>query len=77
MADTVFVRGEGGMVWEMDLPLSVHVAAAVEKGHMRVVNADGTEVIADPPPATPAKKSGKKASAPAGAEEPAVPGEAV
>lgn len=79
MADTVFIRGEGGAVWEMGLPLSPHVAAAVEKGSMRIVNEDGTEPAEpgiEPEPVAPVKKTRKTATAPAGAEDPAAPGEA-
>ncbi|RSN65423.1 hypothetical protein DMH01_03330 [Amycolatopsis sp. WAC 04182] len=44
MADkeTGFFRGEGGVVFEMDLPLSEVMADKVTRGTLRRVNEDGT-----------------------------------
>lgn len=42
MADTIYVRGEGGTVFEMDLPLPSGAAQRLERGDMQRVNADGT-----------------------------------
>lgn len=44
MAETVFIRGEGGGVIEMSLPLHEAIADRLTKGYLRVVNADGTEL---------------------------------
>lgn len=42
MAESIHVRGEGGQVIEMDLPLPEPIADRVTKGYLRRVNADGT-----------------------------------
>jgi hypothetical protein len=42
MPDTIHVRGEGGMVIAMDLPLPEPIAERLEKGLLRRVNEDGT-----------------------------------
>lgn len=43
MADTIFVRGEGGSVFEMDLPLPEGIAQRMEKGLIKRVQADGSD----------------------------------
>ncbi|GAA5078618.1 hypothetical protein [Streptomyces similanensis] len=66
MAETAYFRGEGGHVWEMDLPLSDQHARAHEEGRLVRVNQDGS------PYTEPATKDsgGKRASkAPAKPEE--------
>lgn len=52
MADSIYVRGEGGSVFEMDLPLPEPIAERLTKGLLRQVNADGspyTETTAEEP----------------------------
>lgn len=59
MAETIHVRGEGGTVWEMDLPLRPDHAKRLAKGELVRVNADGSTwtepepVPADDPPPGP------------------------
>lgn len=48
--DTIHVRGEGGAVFEMALPLPEHIAERLAKGYLRRVNADGTPYVEDPAP---------------------------
>lgn len=43
--ETVFMRGEGGSVIPMDLPLPYDIARRVEAGHIVRVNADGTDFV--------------------------------
>jgi hypothetical protein len=64
MADTAFYRGEGGVVWEFDLPLRPAHQAAVEKGQLIRVNEDGstfqdTSGDVSGPEASTAKKAAK------------------
>lgn len=42
MADTIHVRGEGGTIFEMDLPLPEGVAQRLAFGSITRVNADGS-----------------------------------
>jgi hypothetical protein len=42
MAETAHFRGDGGGIWEMDLPLSEVMREKVVKGYLVRVNADGT-----------------------------------
>ena len=42
MADTIYVLGEGGGIWPMDLPLPEAIAQRLERGHLRRVNPDGS-----------------------------------
>jgi hypothetical protein len=79
MAETAYFKGEGGHVWEMDLPLSDQHARAHEEGRLVLVNQDGTPLasagwtdldeVTKPEPAT--KDSGGKRApkAPAKTEE--------
>lgn len=55
MSSTVFVRCDDGSVMEHDLPLPSGIADRVERGQLRLVNADGTDP-ADEPVAQPAAK---------------------
>lgn len=51
MADeikTVQVRGEGGAIWEMDLPLPAGVQQRIDAGHIKIVG--GAEPEPDPEP---------------------------
>ncbi|MFE9865874.1 hypothetical protein ACFYPZ_24570 [Streptomyces sp. NPDC005506] len=42
MAETAYFRGEGGHVWEMDLPLGEQHARAHKEGRLVRVNQDGS-----------------------------------
>jgi hypothetical protein len=42
MAKTVHILGEGGSIFQMDLPLSEPIADRLAKGYLKRVNADGT-----------------------------------
>lgn len=42
MAETIYVRGEGGAVIAMDLPLPDGIAQRYERGLIKRVNADGS-----------------------------------
>lgn len=42
MAESAFFRGEGGAVWEMDLPLSEDMQVQLIKGRLLRVNRDGS-----------------------------------
>lgn len=43
MTDTIHVLGEGGVVFEMALPLDRHIESRLTRGHLRRVNADGSD----------------------------------
>lgn len=51
--ETAHFMGEGGVIWEMDLPLPEAMAEKVTKGYLRRVNEDGTPYL-DPVENTPA-----------------------
>jgi hypothetical protein len=53
-ADVIHVRGEGGSVFALALPLSEPIAERLTKGHIRRVNDDGSEYTA------PAEPSGEQ-----------------
>lgn len=42
MADHIHVRGEGGMIIQMDLPLPDHIEHRLNAGHIRRCNEDGS-----------------------------------
>jgi hypothetical protein len=48
MADSIHVRGEGGTIIEMDLPLPSHIAKRIISGQIQRVNADGSPFVPDP-----------------------------
>ena len=50
MAETVYIRCDNGSVMEHDLPLPSGIADRVDRGHLRLVNADGSEITAEPEP---------------------------
>ncbi len=54
MGESIFVRGEGGSVFEMDLPLRPDHAARLAAGSMQRVNHDGSTWFPAPDAATPA-----------------------
>lgn len=47
MGDTIHVRGEGGVVIEMALPLHEAIADRLTKGHLLRVNPDGSDYAGD------------------------------
>ncbi len=55
MSGTVFVRCDDGSVIEHDLPLPSGIADRVERGQLKLVNADGSDP-ADEVPAEPEAK---------------------
>lgn len=64
MAETIYVRGEGGAVIAMDLPLPEGIADRLTKGLIRRVNEDGTPYVErkdDGVPALPTKTPAKNA----------------
>lgn len=50
MSDVVFLRGSGGAVWEMTLPLSEHAQKQFDAGELVQVNADGSPYEEPPAP---------------------------
>ncbi|MFJ6615451.1 hypothetical protein ACIQPT_34825 [Streptomyces sp. NPDC091289] len=48
MAETIHVRGEGGMVFAMDLPLPEGIAERYERGLLVRVNEDGSPYAGAP-----------------------------
>lgn len=65
MADSIHVRGEGGMVIEMDLPLPDHIQGRLNTGHIRRCNPDGSPwrpADGDEIGAAPTKPPGARAS---------------
>jgi hypothetical protein len=59
MAETIHVRGEGGGIHAMDLPLPEAIAERLTKGLLTRVNADGSP-YAHKAPAEPAEKPDPK-----------------
>ncbi|MFR0351792.1 hypothetical protein [Streptomyces sediminimaris] len=56
MAETIYIRGEGGGIHAMDLPLPEPIQERLTKGMLRRVNKDGSpylEPLAEPTPGTP------------------------
>jgi hypothetical protein len=54
MAETVFILGEGGGVFEMSLPLHEAIADRLAKGYLRRVQADGSAYVeSDQPDGVP------------------------
>lgn len=43
MAETIYIKGENGVVVAHDLPLGEGIADRLTKGHLRRVNPDGTD----------------------------------
>jgi hypothetical protein len=64
MAKTIHVRGEGGVVWEMALPLPDGIAQRLAKGDLTRVNEDGSpyeQPTPQPEQEPPAKTASKAA----------------
>ncbi|MCG6499458.1 hypothetical protein [Kitasatospora sp. A2-31] len=53
MPDTIHVRGEGGMVIAMDLPLPEPIAERLVKGQLTRVNEDGSPYVEAPTEGVP------------------------
>ncbi|MFG2670492.1 hypothetical protein [Streptomyces sp. NPDC048445] len=53
MAETIHVRGEGGHIFAMDLPLPEGIADRYERGLLVRVNTDGSPYAGAPAPARP------------------------
>ncbi|MFD5711329.1 hypothetical protein ACFWHW_13180 [Streptomyces pharetrae] len=60
MAETGFFRGEGGHVWEMNLPLGEAHARRVQEGALVRVNEDGSTYTEPAAPSRPGKSASKK-----------------
>lgn len=65
-SETIFVRGEGGSIFELSLPLSESISDGLAKGSIRrVANADGDpydgddDLVPSPPTEVPAKSAVK------------------
>ncbi len=54
MPETIHVRGEGGMVIAMDLPLPEPIEQRLVKGQIQRVNRDGTPYVGKADPEVPA-----------------------
>jgi hypothetical protein len=50
MAETIHVRGEGGAVFAMDLPLPESIQERLDRGALQRVNADGSPYYGAPAP---------------------------
>lgn len=61
MSGTVFVRCDDGSVMEHDLPLPSGIADRVERGQLRLVNADGTDPADEAAPEPEAKPAASRA----------------
>lgn len=64
--ETIHVRGEGGTVFRLGLPLHEEIANRLESGHLKRVNPDGTPYSgpADNVPAPPTSAPKPAASKP-------------
>lgn len=58
MAETIHVRGEGGQIIEMALPLPEPIADRLAKGYLRRVHPDGSPYTGDAAAAVPAPDGG-------------------
>ena len=79
MAETIYVRGEGGAVIAMDLPLPEGIAERYERGLLKRVNPDGSPYQGSPAtpapaaaPATPDDPDGAPPAPAAAGDRPAV-----
>lgn len=67
MAETIHVRGEGGVIFAMDLPLPEGIAERYERGLIVRVNADGSPYAGAPsstPPPAPESPPGDPVTEP-------------
>lgn len=58
MAETIYVRGEGGAIFAMDLPLPEAIADRLAKGQIKRVNRDGSPYAGTDPVTTRAAEQG-------------------
>ncbi|MFE7947410.1 hypothetical protein [Streptomyces sp. NPDC057426] len=79
MAETIHVRGEGGAVFAMDLPLPESIQERLDRGLIQRVHSDGSPYSAAPAPQAPAPPADDPApenethpDGPAGVDRPAV-----
>ncbi|MFH8797059.1 hypothetical protein [Streptomyces sp. NPDC017941] len=63
MAHSIHVRGEGGQIIKMDLPLPEPIADRLTKGLLRRVNADGSPYTGTGPGAPDGESGGPQGSA--------------
>lgn len=64
MTETIYIRGEGGGVHAMDLPLPEPIADRLTKGLLRRVNEDGSPYVeraGDDTPSLPTEEPAKTA----------------
>lgn len=61
MSEVVHLRGQGGAVWEMTLPLQPAIQKQYDAGDLQQVNADGSPY--EEPPAAPKRTRAPKAVA--------------
>jgi hypothetical protein len=59
LTDTWFIRGEGGAVFELSLPLHEVIAHQLHKGSLKRVNKDGTDYVEQAERARPALNATK------------------
>jgi hypothetical protein len=61
VAESAYYRGEGGTIWEMDLPLPEVMQEKAVKGYLKRVNEDGTAYVeaVEEEPQRPAKTASK------------------
>jgi hypothetical protein len=52
--DTIYVRGEGGSIFRLALPLHESIADRLAKGYLVQVNEDGSPYTGEPEPSVPA-----------------------
>lgn len=59
MAETWLIRGEGGTVFALDLPLHEAIEQRLQKGYLTRVNEDGTDYTEGPERSRPAVNAAK------------------
>ena len=59
MTETWFIRGEGGGIFKMSLPLHEAIAERLHKGYLARVNEDGTNWVGGPERVRPDLKANK------------------
>lgn len=67
-ADHIHVRGEGGSVFRLALPLHESIADRLARGHLARVNEDGSEWSGDAEPSVPTPPTERPAQAASKAE---------
>lgn len=70
MVGTVNLKGEGGVVWTLDLPLSPNLAKQLEKGQLKPADDDARRLFASQEDATEAMDpDGGTGDGPSGGED--------